>query len=101
MGYKLTSDARIFGGNALTVSDIAVAGGLCNFGDKEKVQNLDKDLVEKALRKIRQMTESALDQVKVCSISSVFCSKTVSHLSHSKCRAKTCEIKTQIVEQKY
>ena len=65
VGYKLITDARIFGGNQLTVSDVAVAGGLCDIGDKKYVQNLNKNLVENALRKIREMTEDAVDQVKV------------------------------------
>ena len=48
VGYRLTSDALIFGGDILTVSDVAVAGGLCDFGDKEKVKHLDKDLYRRA-----------------------------------------------------
>ena len=65
VGYRLTSDALIFGGDILTVSDIAVAGGLCDFGDKEKVKHLDKDLVQEGLQRLRQMTKRAIDQVKV------------------------------------
>ncbi len=40
VGYKLTEEALIFGGKTLTTSDVAVALGLADFGDKAAVADL-------------------------------------------------------------
>ncbi|MFO7550697.1 MAG: hydantoinase/oxoprolinase family protein [Haliea sp.] len=64
VGYQLTSEALIFGGNTLTTSDIAVAAGRFQLGDPELVAHLDKDLVRQAEDKIHTMVESAIDRMK-------------------------------------
>src|SRR3984893_9799252 len=45
IGYRLTSQARVFGGNILTATDAAVAAGLADIGDARAVDDLPKDLV--------------------------------------------------------
>src|SRR5258707_1317469 len=50
VGYRLTSDALVFGGTRLTATDIAVAAGLIDIGDRSRVANLPKRLIEDALR---------------------------------------------------
>jgi len=52
VGYRLTKDARIFGGSVLTASDIAVAAGRADFGDKEAVADLDAAQVKAALDRV-------------------------------------------------
>ncbi|TZE81461.1 hypothetical protein [Calorimonas adulescens] len=54
----------VFGGSTLTASDVAVAGGLAAMGNPEKVKGLDKDLVERALSKIKEMVEDNIDKNK-------------------------------------
>jgi N-methylhydantoinase A/oxoprolinase/acetone carboxylase beta subunit len=64
VGYRLTKEALVFGGDTLTTSDIAVAAGIADFGDKEKVADLDKSLVSDTIDLIQSMTEAAVDRMK-------------------------------------
>lgn len=64
VGYRLTQQALIFGGDILTTSDIAVAAGVAEIGDASKVAHLDKALVDAALERIQEMTEAAVDRMK-------------------------------------
>ena len=65
VGFRLHTEALVFGGRQLTASDIAVAAGLAAFGDKTKVAHLDKDFVKRALGWMRQRIEDAIDRVKL------------------------------------
>jgi N-methylhydantoinase A/oxoprolinase/acetone carboxylase beta subunit len=64
VGYRLTKEALVFGGDTLTTSDIAVAAGIADFGDKETVADLDKSLVSDTIDLIQSMTEAAVDRMK-------------------------------------
>jgi N-methylhydantoinase A/oxoprolinase/acetone carboxylase beta subunit len=64
VGYRLTSAARVFGGAELTLSDVAVAAGRAQFGDPERVADLDPALVDAVLRRVRALCEDAIDRVK-------------------------------------
>ncbi|WP_320671377.1 hydantoinase/oxoprolinase family protein [Patulibacter defluvii] len=65
VGYAITERARVFGGDVLTATDVAVAGGRATVGDAERVADLDPALVERALTAMRAMTEDALDRMKL------------------------------------
>ncbi|MBI3733123.1 MAG: hydantoinase/oxoprolinase family protein [Chloroflexi bacterium] len=64
VGYELTSKALIFGGDVLTTSDIAVAAGVADFGDKQRVAGLDPAFVQDALDRIQTMVAEAVDRMK-------------------------------------
>jgi N-methylhydantoinase A/oxoprolinase/acetone carboxylase beta subunit len=64
VGYRLTKEALIFGGSQLTTSDIAVAAGIVEIGDKSKVAHLDKKLVADALERIQEMIAAGVDRMK-------------------------------------
>jgi N-methylhydantoinase A/oxoprolinase/acetone carboxylase beta subunit len=64
VGYELPSMARIFGGDVLTASDVAVAGGRADFGDSGAVADLDAALVAEALEMIDEAVAGALDRMK-------------------------------------
>jgi N-methylhydantoinase A/oxoprolinase/acetone carboxylase beta subunit len=64
VGYRLTKEALIFGGNQLTTSDIAVAAGIADIGDKSKVAHLEQSLIDAAIDRIQEMTETAVDRMK-------------------------------------
>ena len=65
VGYKLTTDALIFGGDTLTTSDVAVALGLADFGDKDAIANL-RDVHLKAVReRINEMIANAVERMRV------------------------------------
>jgi len=67
VGYKLTKKALVFGGDTLTTTDIAVAAGMYDLGDKSKVSNLDPNLVKKAVSTIKAMVEDSVDAIKISS----------------------------------
>jgi N-methylhydantoinase A/oxoprolinase/acetone carboxylase beta subunit len=64
VGYRLISEALVFGGSTLTTSDIAVAAGIAEMGDPTLVKDLDRDLVQSALNRIQEMCEAAVDRMK-------------------------------------
>ncbi len=64
VGYRLTQQALIFGGDVLTTSDIAVAAGVADMGDASKVAHLSPELVEAAINRIQEMVETGVDRMK-------------------------------------
>lgn len=64
VGYRLTEEALVFGGSTLTATDIAVAAGMADIGDRTRVAHLSASLVARCLLRMRQMLETAIDRVK-------------------------------------
>jgi N-methylhydantoinase A/oxoprolinase/acetone carboxylase beta subunit len=64
VGYRLTDESRVFGGPTLTVTDIGVAAGLIELGDRGRVASLPAPLVRRAVERISAMLEEAVDRVK-------------------------------------
>lgn len=64
VGYELTQRALVFGGDTLTATDLAVAAGLAEIGDRERVAGLDRDLVERGVRLIETAIAEAVDRMK-------------------------------------
>ncbi len=65
VGYRLTSDALIFGGKTLTTSDIMVAAGKADFGDRSKVAHLAPDLIAKTRARILEMAANAVERSRL------------------------------------
>jgi N-methylhydantoinase A/oxoprolinase/acetone carboxylase beta subunit len=64
VGYRLTTEALVFGGSTLTATDIAVAAGRADVGDPSKVAHLDPDLVSKVLARIAERVADAVDRMR-------------------------------------
>jgi N-methylhydantoinase A/oxoprolinase/acetone carboxylase beta subunit len=64
VGYRLTSEALVFGGNRLTATDIAVAAGLVHIGDRSRVAHLSKRLIDAALADAHRKLEDDIDRMK-------------------------------------
>jgi N-methylhydantoinase A/oxoprolinase/acetone carboxylase beta subunit len=64
VGYRITEEAMVFGGDTLTTSDVAVAAGVAAMGDRSRVASLDGSLVHDALERIQEMCETAVDRMK-------------------------------------
>ena len=64
VGYRLQEEALAFGGSQLTASDIAVAAGLAEFGDSDRVRQLDSHLVAAAKETMAVSVASAVDRMK-------------------------------------
>ena len=67
VGYRITSEALVFGGSQLTATDIAVAAGYADIGDKGRVAKLDKKLVSTAVSEIHRLAEDTIDRMKTTS----------------------------------
>jgi N-methylhydantoinase A/oxoprolinase/acetone carboxylase beta subunit len=61
VGYELTSRARVFGGDVLTATDLAVAAGLADIGDRERVRDFDPS---PALARIAERLAETVDRMK-------------------------------------
>lgn len=64
VGYEITSRAMVFGGNELTTTDIVVAAGLADIGDRSRVATLDPQLIATALDTIHRMVDENVDRMK-------------------------------------
>ncbi len=67
VGYRIGSEALVFGGSTTTFTDVAVAGGAEPIGDAAKVAGLDGALVGTALDRVRDMLVQAVEKAKLSS----------------------------------
>lgn len=68
VGFRLRTEARVFGGTTLTATDVAVAGGKAEIGDPRAVKDLERLLVSAALERMRVMIEEAIDRMKTSTV---------------------------------
>ena len=64
VGYELTSKAKVFGGDTLTTTDIIVAAGHEDIGDKSKVADISAEQVAMVENRIAEMINVAVDRMK-------------------------------------
>ncbi|MGD9764621.1 MAG: hydantoinase/oxoprolinase N-terminal domain-containing protein [Candidatus Binatia bacterium] len=64
VGYELTTKALVFGGDTLTTTDIAVAAGLADIGDRARVAHLPADLIARVIEKIEVAIAQTVDRMK-------------------------------------
>ena len=64
VGFELTQKAKVFGGNVLTATDVAVAGGLASVGNQDHISNIDSALIERVTKEIQEMVSVAVDRMK-------------------------------------
>jgi N-methylhydantoinase A/oxoprolinase/acetone carboxylase beta subunit len=64
VGYRLTQEALVFGGNTLTATDLAVAGGLAEIGDRSRVRDLDRTVVRRGLERIAADVAEVVDRMR-------------------------------------
>ena len=65
VGYRLTEEGVVFGGDTLTATDLAVADGRARVGDPRLAERLDPSLVVEAMAEIQARVETAIDRVKL------------------------------------
>jgi len=64
VGYRLVEQSRVFGGDTLTATDVAVAAGLIDLGERGRVAGLAADVVKAALARMHAMVEEGVDRMK-------------------------------------
>ena len=62
VGFELTRRARVFGGETLTATDIAVAGGLAIIGTPARVADLETEFVRRCREVIERTLATAVDR---------------------------------------
>jgi N-methylhydantoinase A/oxoprolinase/acetone carboxylase beta subunit len=65
VGYRIKSEALIFGGSTLTTTDTAVARGLAELDDKSKVASLAPDLLARTGAKIMAMLKDCVERSRL------------------------------------
>jgi len=65
VGFRIHTEALIFGGSTLTATDVAVAARMYKLGDPARVAVLKKEETNKTVQVIREMVEEVIDKMKV------------------------------------
>ncbi|MGC5076307.1 hydantoinase/oxoprolinase N-terminal domain-containing protein [Agrococcus sp. DT81.2] len=64
VGFRLTSEALVFGGSTLTATDIAVAAGRADIGDADRVGHIDKVFATAVIDRIAERVAEAVDRMR-------------------------------------
>ena len=64
VGYEITSRGLVFGGDTMTATDIVVAAGLADIGDRSRVAHIPAKTIETALNTIHRIADGAVDRMK-------------------------------------
>lgn len=64
VGYRITTEALVFGGTTLTASDIAVAAGRVDVGDPARLPSLGAAVLDTVLARFRRMLEDGIDHIR-------------------------------------
>lgn len=64
VGFRLREEGRVFGGDTLTATDIAVRTGQAGIGDAARVADISDEMAEAALVAIHAQIAEAIDQMK-------------------------------------
>ena len=65
VGYEITTKAKVFGGDVVTATDIAVRLGMAEIGDRSLVEDIDLGFAQKAMDRIRELVEDGIDAMKL------------------------------------
>lgn len=65
VGYEITSKAKVFGGDVVTATDIAVRLGMAEIGDSSLAADIDLDFARMAMQRIRELVEDGIDAMKL------------------------------------
>jgi N-methylhydantoinase A/oxoprolinase/acetone carboxylase beta subunit len=65
VGYRLEEEAIVLGGKTFTATDVAVATGRADIGDRRKLTKAHLSLAKKADKEIHQIVEQCIDGLKL------------------------------------
>lgn len=65
VGYRLTEKSKVFGGDTLTSTDVAVGLGVADIGDASGIQNLEQSLLSEIKSQIDEMIVNAVERMRV------------------------------------
>jgi len=65
VGYRIVTEALIFGGSTLTTSDVIVAAGRAELGDRAKVAHLTPEFIGRTQARIMSMLEDCVERSRL------------------------------------
>ncbi len=65
VGYRLTDEALVFGGDTLTATDLAVAAGRASVGDPSLAADVPSGLAQRGAAEMQTLVETAVDRMKL------------------------------------
>ena len=65
VGYRIVTEGLIFGGSTLTTSDLMVAAGRADFGDKSKVAHITPEFIARVQARITAMLEDCVERSRL------------------------------------
>ncbi|KAF9891406.1 hypothetical protein FE257_004262 [Aspergillus nanangensis] len=69
VGHYLTQQAMVFGGDVMTATDVVVASGKGDIGDKKRLEGrVSSEVASKARAQIKKMLERAVDSMKISAL---------------------------------
>ncbi|MGU3409042.1 hydantoinase/oxoprolinase N-terminal domain-containing protein [Microbacterium sp. M1A1_1b] len=67
VGYRLTDEGMVFGGDTLTATDVAVRGGRGDIGDASRVAGIPAHIAERALAVIAERVADVVERMRTSS----------------------------------
>lgn len=64
VGHRLVTEGLVFGGETLTTTDILVASGNADIGDKSQIAHIAQDTIRNAQATLHAMLDSNIDMMK-------------------------------------
>lgn len=64
VGYAVVEEALCFGGQTLTMTDVAVARGMADLGERDRIQ-VPPAVIEQAYQRSIELVEEAVDRMKI------------------------------------
>ena len=64
VGHRLMEEALVFGGETLTLTDVAVAAGRADIGDRDRVRDLSAATVRNVMAWVEKHLSEAVDRMK-------------------------------------
>jgi N-methylhydantoinase A/oxoprolinase/acetone carboxylase beta subunit len=68
VGYELTTKGLVFGGDILTTTDVVVAAGFQDIGDRGRVKHISKPLIDGTLSIIEEMVNISVERMKTSAV---------------------------------
>ena len=64
VGHKLVTDGLVFGGQTVTATDILVASGGADIGDKSKAAHIPKETIKAATKTMHELLDKNIEMMK-------------------------------------
>ena len=64
VGHRLVTEGLVFGGQTLTATDIVVAAGSADVGDRSRTDGVDPEVIDRGIETIQRMLDENIEKMK-------------------------------------